>query len=149
MHGKSFNAPDLIKEDLLCFYKFSRKGVEFAGDLDERMGKAEMLKAMQEEAQLGFVAQVGFPPEEVPVRNWAWLPSRSGLCVCVEELREFSSSELGFVARVGLPPEEVPVRNWAWLPSWPGLFICVEELCEFGQCGTGLGCRAGRAYLFA
>ncbi|KZV31998.1 hypothetical protein F511_38930 [Dorcoceras hygrometricum] len=44
MHGKSYNAPELIKEDLLCFYKFSRKGVELVGDLDERMGKAELLK---------------------------------------------------------------------------------------------------------
>ncbi|KZV17530.1 hypothetical protein F511_39074 [Dorcoceras hygrometricum] len=41
MRGKSYNAPELIKEDLLCFFKFSR---------NERMGKAELLKAMQEEA---------------------------------------------------------------------------------------------------
>ncbi|KZV20278.1 hypothetical protein F511_43915 [Dorcoceras hygrometricum] len=33
MRGKSYNAPDLIKEDLLCFFKFRRKGVEFVGDL--------------------------------------------------------------------------------------------------------------------
>ncbi|KZV32051.1 hypothetical protein F511_34392 [Dorcoceras hygrometricum] len=33
MRGKSYNAPELIKEDLLCFFKFSRKGVEFVGDL--------------------------------------------------------------------------------------------------------------------
>ncbi|KZV38638.1 hypothetical protein F511_36073 [Dorcoceras hygrometricum] len=50
MHGKSYNAPELIKEDLLCFFKFSRKGVELVGDLDERMGKAELLQAMQEAA---------------------------------------------------------------------------------------------------
>ncbi|KZV23006.1 hypothetical protein F511_16757 [Dorcoceras hygrometricum] len=50
MHGKSYSAPELIKEDLLCFYKFSRKGVELVGDLDERMGKAELLRAMQEAA---------------------------------------------------------------------------------------------------
>ncbi|KZV54206.1 hypothetical protein F511_13839 [Dorcoceras hygrometricum] len=48
MHGKSYSAPELIREDLLCFYKFSRKGVELVGDLDERMGKAELLRAMQE-----------------------------------------------------------------------------------------------------
>ncbi|KZV14044.1 hypothetical protein F511_44548 [Dorcoceras hygrometricum] len=51
MCGKSYNAPELTKEYLLCFFKFSGKGVEFVGDLDERMGKAEMLKAMQEEAR--------------------------------------------------------------------------------------------------
>ncbi|KZV49485.1 hypothetical protein F511_35090 [Dorcoceras hygrometricum] len=50
MHGKSYNAPELIREDLLCFYKFSRKGFELVGDLDERMGKAELLRAMQEAA---------------------------------------------------------------------------------------------------
>ncbi|KZV54096.1 hypothetical protein F511_28465 [Dorcoceras hygrometricum] len=79
MHGKSYSAPELIREDLLCFYKFSRKGVELVGDLgifvsclscvfifpscfartnfcpfsfsaDERMGKAELLRAMQEAA---------------------------------------------------------------------------------------------------
>ncbi|KZV20451.1 hypothetical protein F511_39795 [Dorcoceras hygrometricum] len=46
--GKSYNAPELIKEDLMCFFKFSRKGVELAGDLEERMGKAEMLQFIEE-----------------------------------------------------------------------------------------------------
>ncbi|KZV29965.1 hypothetical protein F511_23770 [Dorcoceras hygrometricum] len=41
MHGKSYSAPELIREDLLCFYKFSRKGVELVGDLDERMARTE------------------------------------------------------------------------------------------------------------
>ncbi|KZV51411.1 hypothetical protein F511_20575 [Dorcoceras hygrometricum] len=50
MHGKSYSAPELTREDLLCFYKFSRKGVELVEDLDERMGKAELLRAMQEAA---------------------------------------------------------------------------------------------------
>ncbi|KZV56968.1 hypothetical protein F511_18588 [Dorcoceras hygrometricum] len=50
INGKSYNAPELIKEDLLCLYKFSRKGVELFGNLDERMGKAELLRAMQEAA---------------------------------------------------------------------------------------------------
>ncbi|KZV45199.1 hypothetical protein F511_11799 [Dorcoceras hygrometricum] len=48
MCDKSYNAPELIKEDLLCFFKFSRKGAELVGDLDDRMGKAELVKAMQE-----------------------------------------------------------------------------------------------------
>ncbi|KZV21275.1 hypothetical protein F511_25678 [Dorcoceras hygrometricum] len=33
MRGKSYNAPELIKEDPLCFFKFSRKGIELVGDL--------------------------------------------------------------------------------------------------------------------
>ncbi|KZV22175.1 hypothetical protein F511_36248 [Dorcoceras hygrometricum] len=48
MCDKSYNAPELIKEDLMCFFKFSRKGAELVGDLDDRMGKAELVKAMQE-----------------------------------------------------------------------------------------------------
>ncbi|KZV31817.1 hypothetical protein F511_27043 [Dorcoceras hygrometricum] len=48
MCDKSYNASELIKEDLLCFFKFSRKGAELVGDLDDRMGKAELVKAMQE-----------------------------------------------------------------------------------------------------
>ncbi|KZV51346.1 WEB family protein-like [Dorcoceras hygrometricum] len=53
MRGKSYNAPELIQEDLLCFFRFSRRGVELVGDLDERMGKAEMLRLMEEEATAG------------------------------------------------------------------------------------------------
>ncbi|KZV54320.1 hypothetical protein F511_33377 [Dorcoceras hygrometricum] len=61
MREKSYNAPELIQEDLLCVFGFSKRGVELVGDLDERMGKAELLKAMQEEARaLGEVA----PPKK-------------------------------------------------------------------------------------
>ncbi|KZV24792.1 hypothetical protein F511_34765 [Dorcoceras hygrometricum] len=48
MCDKSYNAPELIKEDLLCLFKFRRKGAKLVGDLDDRMGKAELVKAMQE-----------------------------------------------------------------------------------------------------
>ncbi|KZV18435.1 hypothetical protein F511_21023 [Dorcoceras hygrometricum] len=34
MSGKCFNAQELIQEDLLCHFGFSRKGVEVEGDLD-------------------------------------------------------------------------------------------------------------------
>ncbi|KZV49290.1 hypothetical protein F511_37540 [Dorcoceras hygrometricum] len=51
MHGKSFNAPELIKEDLLCFYKFSRKGVKFVGDLEEH--PASFLDLQEALAKLG------------------------------------------------------------------------------------------------
>ncbi|KZV18161.1 hypothetical protein F511_19112 [Dorcoceras hygrometricum] len=50
MRDKSYNAPELIQEDLLCFFGFSRRGVELVGDLDERMGKTEMLKLVEDEA---------------------------------------------------------------------------------------------------
>ncbi|KZV55066.1 hypothetical protein F511_13855 [Dorcoceras hygrometricum] len=53
MRDKSYNAPELIQEELLCFFGFSRRGVELVGDLNERMGKAEMLELMEEEAAAG------------------------------------------------------------------------------------------------
>ncbi|KZV43089.1 hypothetical protein F511_04481 [Dorcoceras hygrometricum] len=91
MREKSYNAPELIQEDLLCAFGFSRRGVELVGDLgiavsclsrvlaymyhsssaliftlfsfcaDERMGKAELVKAMQEEARAS--GEVG-PPKK-------------------------------------------------------------------------------------
>ncbi|KZV33294.1 hypothetical protein F511_05417 [Dorcoceras hygrometricum] len=59
MREKSYNAPELIQKDLLCAFGFSRRGVELVGDLDERMGKAELVKAMQEEARAS--GEVGTP----------------------------------------------------------------------------------------
>ncbi|KZV33936.1 hypothetical protein F511_04161 [Dorcoceras hygrometricum] len=53
MREKSYNAPELIQEDLLCFFGFSRRGVELIGDLDERMGKEDMLRLMEGEATVG------------------------------------------------------------------------------------------------
>ncbi|KZV46783.1 hypothetical protein F511_15343 [Dorcoceras hygrometricum] len=148
MHGKSYNAPELTKEDLLCFFKFSGKGVEFVGDLEELREIAS--------AKLGLSAQVGLPPEEVPVRNWALVPSISGLYVlcrratrncqcetglkCSEELREIASAKLGLSAQVGLPPEEVPVRNWALVPSISGLYVLCRRATRNCQCETGLKC---------
>ncbi|KZV43915.1 hypothetical protein F511_31363 [Dorcoceras hygrometricum] len=61
MREKSYNAPELIQEDLLCVLGFSRRGIELVGDLDERMGKAELVKAMQEEARAS--GEVG-PPKK-------------------------------------------------------------------------------------
>ncbi|KZV44758.1 hypothetical protein F511_35913 [Dorcoceras hygrometricum] len=71
---------------------------------------------------------------KVPVQNWAFVPSWSGLCVCVEELRN---------AQVGLPPEEVPMRKWAYLPSSSGLCVCVEELREIASAELGFVARVG------
>ncbi|KZV31768.1 hypothetical protein F511_00572 [Dorcoceras hygrometricum] len=66
MREKSYNAPELIQEDLLCVFGFSRRGVELVGDLDERMGKAELVKAMQEEARAS--GEVGQPTKAVKKR---------------------------------------------------------------------------------
>ncbi|KZV13714.1 hypothetical protein F511_45121 [Dorcoceras hygrometricum] len=73
MREMHFNAPELIKEDLLCFFGFSRKGVELVGDLDERMGKAAMLKAMEEAeaASSGVVV----PPIKATKRRKASTPT--------------------------------------------------------------------------
>ncbi|KZV53509.1 hypothetical protein F511_40466 [Dorcoceras hygrometricum] len=74
MRDKSYNAPELIQEDLLCFFRFSRRGVELVGDLDDRMGKAEMLKALEEveAASSGAAA----PPKATKKRK-ASTPSRA------------------------------------------------------------------------
>ncbi|KZV18393.1 protein UPSTREAM OF FLC-like [Dorcoceras hygrometricum] len=42
---KCFNARDLIREDLLCHFGFSRKGVAVEGDLAERIMKSYLLEA--------------------------------------------------------------------------------------------------------
>ncbi|KZV16661.1 hypothetical protein F511_42927 [Dorcoceras hygrometricum] len=194
MCDKSYNAPELIQEDILCFFGFSRRGIELVGDLGivvsrlscvmicsrayalsgltftlfffvhERMDKAEMLRAMEgaEAASSGasalptkatkkrkastpadkearrqrkkkrastsempgraFRARARVLPSiwpmriglkcrtgrarrrtmrEGPVRNWDLVLRRA--------TREGASAKLGFSAQVGLPPEEVPV----------------------------------------
>ncbi|KZV23107.1 hypothetical protein F511_06631 [Dorcoceras hygrometricum] len=90
MHGKSYNAPELIKEDLLCFFRFSRKGVELVGNLDERMGKAELLRAMQEEARAS--GEVG-PPKKTTKKRKA--PSSDEKEEVHRERRKKGSSSSG------------------------------------------------------
>ncbi|KZV38307.1 hypothetical protein F511_22664 [Dorcoceras hygrometricum] len=161
MHGKSFNAPELIKEDLLCFYKFSRKGVEFAGDLgiivsclshafifspahvfpeltlalfflsfyaDERMGKAEMLKAMQEAARAS--GEAGPPKKTTKKRK---VPSSTEEEVQAERRKKSVSTsgtrpeETQERSRVPTPPtaapEETPAPTQA-IPSAEASYIC-------------------------
>ncbi|KZV32584.1 hypothetical protein F511_36956 [Dorcoceras hygrometricum] len=69
MLGKSYNAPELIKEDLLCFFKFSRKGVELSGDLDARIGKAEMLQFME------ATEEAAAPPKKVAKKRKSSTPA--------------------------------------------------------------------------
>ncbi|KZV13998.1 hypothetical protein F511_44647 [Dorcoceras hygrometricum] len=74
MREMHFNAPELIKEDLLCFFGFSRKGVELVGDLDERMGKAVMLKAMEEAEAASSGATA--PPTKATKKRKASSPTK-------------------------------------------------------------------------
>ncbi|KZV40283.1 RNA-binding protein Nova-2-like [Dorcoceras hygrometricum] len=69
MRGKSYNAPELIKEDLLCFFGFSRKGVDLVGDLAKRMGKAAMLEAWDE--AVGASSGTAVPPTKVAKKREA------------------------------------------------------------------------------
>ncbi|KZV49938.1 hypothetical protein F511_20696 [Dorcoceras hygrometricum] len=58
---KCFNARDLIREDLLCHFGFSRKGVAVEGDLAERIMKSHLLEAYKKkksEASRGSTSQV-------------------------------------------------------------------------------------------
>ncbi|KZV35917.1 hypothetical protein F511_35949 [Dorcoceras hygrometricum] len=108
MHGKSYNAPDITKEDLLCFFKFSGKGVEFVGDLDERMGRAELLQAMQEAAHAsGEVA----PPKKVTKKRKA--PSTAEKKARGEKRKNASASTSG------AQKEEVSKKNQAPTPPTP------------------------------
>ncbi|KZV38489.1 hypothetical protein F511_35299 [Dorcoceras hygrometricum] len=57
---KYFNARDLIREDLLCHFGFSRKGVAVEGDLAERIMKSHLLEAYKKkksEASRGSTSQ--------------------------------------------------------------------------------------------
>ncbi|KZV50025.1 hypothetical protein F511_12899 [Dorcoceras hygrometricum] len=57
---KCFNARDLIREDLLCHFGFSRKGVAVEGDLAERIMKSHLLEAYKKkksEASRGSTSQ--------------------------------------------------------------------------------------------
>ncbi|KZV16459.1 hypothetical protein F511_10071 [Dorcoceras hygrometricum] len=153
MHDKSYSAPELIREDLLCFYKFSMKGVELVGDLDERMGKAELLRAMQEAAAA--------PPKKSTKSK---APSMGEKEARGEKRKKAGASTSGARTEEAPQPKQapppptpsseealdvppvtaaksyasLPVRNWAYVPSWSGLFICVEELREFASAELGL-----------
>ncbi|KZV42840.1 hypothetical protein F511_17414 [Dorcoceras hygrometricum] len=47
MIAKCFNAPELVKEDILCYFGFSRKEVELVRGLADRMGKPAILMALK------------------------------------------------------------------------------------------------------
>ncbi|KZV47687.1 myosin heavy chain-related protein [Dorcoceras hygrometricum] len=74
MHEKSYNAPRLIQEDLLCFFGFSRRGVELVGDLHERMGKTERLQLMEEETAAGS-SGVAAPSKKATKKRRASTPA--------------------------------------------------------------------------
>ncbi|KZV40400.1 hypothetical protein F511_43461 [Dorcoceras hygrometricum] len=83
---------------------FSRKGVEFAGDLDERMGKADMLKAMKEEARA--TGEVGPPKKTTKKRK---VPSSAKEGVQAERRKKSVSTS-------GTRPEETQERSRAPTP---------------------------------
>ncbi|KZV14658.1 scarecrow-like protein 3 [Dorcoceras hygrometricum] len=70
-----FHDLELIKEDILCLFGFSRKGVELVGDLDERMGKAAMLKALEEE-EAGALGAAASPAKVAKKRKASTPPEK-------------------------------------------------------------------------
>ncbi|KZV45143.1 hypothetical protein F511_25305 [Dorcoceras hygrometricum] len=60
--AKCFNAQDLIREDLLCHFGFSRKGIVVKGDLADRIMKAYLLEAFKK--QESEVSRGSNPPLE-------------------------------------------------------------------------------------
>ncbi|KZV14362.1 hypothetical protein F511_43538 [Dorcoceras hygrometricum] len=98
MREKSYNAPELIKDDLLCVFGFSKRGVELVGDLDERMGKAELVKAMQDEARAS--GEIGSPKKAAKKR-----PAPSS---AEEEARREKRTKNKGASISGTQPEETP-----------------------------------------
>ncbi|KZV43573.1 hypothetical protein F511_20835 [Dorcoceras hygrometricum] len=63
MSVRCFNAQDLIREDLLCYFGFSRKGVVVEGDLADRIMKAHLLETYKKQGS-GTTKGPSPPPEE-------------------------------------------------------------------------------------
>ncbi|KZV39152.1 hypothetical protein F511_12297 [Dorcoceras hygrometricum] len=58
-----------------------------------------------------FLVRVKLPSEEVPVQSWALVPSCSGLCVCIEELREYRK-ETGTSGPDEIGADEFSSKDW-------------------------------------
>ncbi|KZV40176.1 TMV resistance protein N-like [Dorcoceras hygrometricum] len=107
MRGNSYNSPELIHEDLQCFFDFSRRGVELVGDLDEQMGKAEMLRLMEEEATAGSSGAAA-PSKKATKKRRASTPSEK------EARREKKKKE---ASTSGSRPERIPKEGRVPTPS--------------------------------
>ncbi|XP_073310924.1 uncharacterized protein [Primulina huaijiensis] len=70
---KCFDVKSLIQDDLLCRFRFCKKGVEVEGDIEERIMKSEMLQNMKRrKAEIGvssksFTAEAEGKQKKVPM----------------------------------------------------------------------------------
>ncbi|KZV54780.1 hypothetical protein F511_40611 [Dorcoceras hygrometricum] len=63
MSAKCFDAQDLIREDLLCHFGFSRKGIEVEEDLADRIMKAQLLEAYKKQESEATKDSIPIPEE--------------------------------------------------------------------------------------
>ncbi|KZV37085.1 hypothetical protein F511_15031 [Dorcoceras hygrometricum] len=126
MRGKSYNAPELIKEDLLCFFGFSRKEVELAEDLEARMGKAEMLQFLEE------TEEAAVPPKKVRRASTPPIPTieENPDPTQVIDIPEVSSTEKGSMKESG--PGRVSPLNYFEdsLVVSPTTAVATKYLCH-------------------
>ncbi|KZV48879.1 hypothetical protein F511_16686 [Dorcoceras hygrometricum] len=106
--------------------KTQREALEAQLLVEREAHEAEKAAREMLEAELEEKSYMSFP-----VRNWAYVLSWSGLCVCIEELREFASAELSLCAEL------------------VGLMCLRRRAMRVCQWGTGLMCRVGRAYVLS
>ncbi|KZV42646.1 cold shock domain-containing protein 3-like [Dorcoceras hygrometricum] len=125
-----FHAPELIKEDILCLFGFSRKGVELVGDLDERMGKAAMLKALEEEEAGASGAAVH--PEKVAKKRRASTPAEKE---ARRQRKKTGASTSG--AREGGRAPTPPTQTLEELPKLPPVITIAEASSPSKKKGPG------------
>ncbi|KZV56016.1 sphingosine-1-phosphate lyase [Dorcoceras hygrometricum] len=136
MSVKCFNAQELVQEDLLYHFGFSRKGVEVEGDLAERIMKAQIMKAYKQQ-DLEVVKSLNPLPEEsnkgkrkTSSRNDKFPWKKSSSEVAIEGNKEAGTSlpdqpgnvDMSFVARPTIataldffvPDAGLPVVNLAY-----------------------------------
>ncbi|KZV15908.1 hypothetical protein F511_14547 [Dorcoceras hygrometricum] len=77
MRGKSYSAPELIREDLLCTFGFSKRGVELVGDLDGRMNRAELETRHEKRAKKKASSTSGSRRKETPKTTREPTPSKN------------------------------------------------------------------------
>ncbi|KZV29110.1 hypothetical protein F511_06605 [Dorcoceras hygrometricum] len=127
MRDKCNNAPELVKEDLLCHFEFSRKGIELIEDLVKCMGKATLLKTMKECHEEGSSGVAGPPVKVMPS---ALTPPSPTTPMTAKAIPEVPSSEVG--------PRTETAPGWA-----PALNIFEVSLVvsTSGSVATGLLCN--------
>ncbi|KZV48854.1 chloroplast envelope membrane protein [Dorcoceras hygrometricum] len=142
MREKCYNAPELVKEDLLCHCGFSRKGVELIGDLADRMVKTALLKSMKEGLEEGSL-RAAVPPVKMVKKRKAPMPAKK------EARRQKKKGASTFEARPAPTTETrralMPPSSTTPSPTTPTIARAIPEdslvVSPSGPMATGLLCN--------